>query len=170
MRKFSGRTDILSPSFQEMQKPATNNSMRWKNSVPPAPFVAFSPRTVKIPRNLFSAGCSQNLRGRQRSHGEPAPLQCSQSLPIGLLTPEESRARDVLPVRSFPQRKVYTASQHGEGCVMLQKTAVTSSPFTCSLRGLECSLCLFKHTQSCSSAVRRQQKDLVDQAEQTTLL
>lgn len=144
--------------------------MRLKSSVSPAPFVAFSPRTVKAPSNLFSAGCSQQLRERETSHGELAPLQCSQSLPIGLLKLGESRARDVLPERSFPQCKVYTASQHGEGCVMLQQTGATSGPFRCSLRGLKCSLCLFKHGQSCSSALRRQQEDLADQAEQTTLL
>lgn len=71
MRKFSGRTDILSPLLQERQKPVKKNSMRLKSSVPPAPFVAFSPRTVKVPRNLFSAGCSQQLRGRQVRVSQP---------------------------------------------------------------------------------------------------
>lgn len=170
MRKFSGRTDILSPLLQERQKPVKKNSMRLKSSVPPAPFVAFSPRTVKVPRNLFSAGCSQQLRERETSQGEPAPLQCSQSLPTSLLKPGESRARDALPERSFPQCKVYAASQHREGCVMLQKTGATSGPFRCSPGGLLCCLCLFKHAQSCSSAVRRQQEDLADKAGQTTLL
>lgn len=116
MRKFSGRTDILSPLLQERQKPVKKNSMRLKSSVPPAPFVAFSPRTVKGPRNLFSAGCSQQLRERETSQGEPAPLQCSQSLPTGLLKPGESRARDALPERSFPQCSLHSIPAQGRMC------------------------------------------------------
>lgn len=48
------------------------------------------------------------------------PLSSALSLPTGLLTPGESRARGVLPVRSFPQCKVYIASKHEEGCYVAE--------------------------------------------------
>lgn len=61
-----------------MQKPVTNNLMKWKSSVPPAPFVAFPPCTAKVPKTLSSTGCPQQLPERETSQGDPAPLQTSQ--------------------------------------------------------------------------------------------
>lgn len=129
MRNSSGRTDILSTLLQEMQKPVTKNLMKWKSSVLPVRFVAFSPCTVKVPRSLFSTGCSQQLTERETSQGEPAPLQCSESLPTGLL-----RSRAALPVRSFPQCKVYTAFHLGRYVLCCKRQE--RWPFKCSPRGL----------------------------------
>lgn len=125
MRNSSGRTDILSTLLQEMQKPVTKNLMKWKSSVLPVRFVAFSPCVVKVPRSLFSTGCSQQLTERETSQGEPAPLQCSESLPTGLLK-QQGWLRD--QIQSCSPSEVFSTMQglysihHGEGCVMLQKT------------------------------------------------
>jgi len=111
-----------------MQKPVTKNLMKWKSSVPPAPFVAFSPCTEKVPRSLFSTGFSKQLTEQEASQGEPA-LLCSapgvsahRSAQTAGLAESRQRSRVALLARSFLQCTVYTASHHGEGHATLQKT------------------------------------------------
>lgn len=109
-----------------MQKPVTKNLMKWKSLVPPAPFVAFSPCTVKVPRSLSSTGCSQQLTERETSQGEPAPLQCSQSLCSNSRAERREQIQSCSPSEVSSTTQALRGDHHREGCVMLQKTGVTA--------------------------------------------